>query len=357
MPKVTVLMPVHNGERFIERAIDSILAQTFTDFELLVIDDASTDATAGTVRGYGDPRVRYVANERNLGLAASLNIGLRHARGAYIARLDHDDVSRPDRLAKQAGLLDERPATALVGSIARLIDETDQARGLVWRPLSDLAIRWHALLQNPFIHSATMFRLTAAVAAGGYRDDRPFAEDFDLWGRIMKAHEVCNLDAPLIDYRQRSDSIMATVEHQGPARMTALRRSMARVIRSNIDQELKFTIGDDDADLLAGLTVGLTPDELDRFLVLFDSLRARFEQQRPDAAASDDYWRTIAGALDAIVYRLTPPSRRRAIRVYLRALRRDPRLAAHLSWSRFAASAVLGSPARRRARALSQVVR
>ena len=91
--------------------------------------------------------------------------------------------------------------------------------------------------------------------------------------------------------------------------------------------------------------MGLAPHELDRFLTLFDALRERYEQKRPDAAGSGDYWRTIARALDAITYRLTPPSRRRAIRVYLRALRREPRLAAHLSWSRFVASAVLGGRA------------
>ena len=350
-------MPVHNGERFIGRAIDSVLAQTFTDFELLIIDDASADATAGTIRGYGDARVRYVANDSHQGLAASLNIGLRHANGAYLARLDHDDVSRSDRLAAQVAVLDARPETALVGSIARLIDEADRARGVVWRPLSNLAIRWHCLLENPFIHSATMFRTDCAVAAGGYRDDLPFAEDFDLWGRIMKTHDACNLDAPLIDYRQRSGSIMAAIERHPSTRTSVLRRSMAQVIRRHIEQVLQFAIGDEDADLLAGLTVGLAPDELDRFLTLFEALRARFERKWPDAARSDDYWRAIARALDAIAYRLTPPSRRRAIQIYLRALRHEPRLAAHLSWSRFAAAAVLGSPARRRARALTQVVR
>ena len=356
MPKVSVLMAVHNGERFIARAINSVLAQTFSDFELVIVDDASTDGTAGAVRGYADARIRYLANEHNQGLAASLNIGLGHASGAYIARLDHDDVSRRDRLATQAAWLDARPATALVGSMARLIDEADRPRGLVRRPLSDVAIRWHCLLENPFIHSATMFRTAAARAVGGYRDDLPFAEDFDLWGRIMAGHEVCNLDAPLVDYRQRSDSIMETVERDGRARAGVLRRSMARVIRRHVEQELHFTLADDDADLLAGLTVGLAPGELDRFLVLFDHLRARFEQQRPDATGSDDYWRTVARALDAIAYRLSPPSRRRVIGVYWRALRREPRLAAHLSWSRLFASAVLGSGARRRARAFTQVV-
>jgi len=356
VPKVTVLMAVHNGERFIGRAIESVLAQTFTDFELLIVDDASTDATSSAVRRHQDSRIRYVANESNLGLAASLSAGLRQASGEYVARLDHDDVSHPDRLARQTALLDARPSTALVGSIARLIDEEDHARGMVWRPLSDVAIRWHALLQNPFIHSATMFRAAAALAVGGYRDDVPFAEDFDLWGRIMKAHEVCNLDAPLIDYRQRSDSIMAAAERDAPGPRTQLRHSMARVIRRQLEQELQFIVSDDDADLLAGLTVGLAPHELDRFLTLFDALRERYEQKRPDAAGSGDYWRTIARALDAITYRLTPPSRRRAIRVYLRALRQEPRLVAHPSWSRLVASAVLGG-ARRRARAFAQAVR
>jgi len=121
-PKVTVLMPVYNGERYLNEAVDSILGQTFTDFEFLIIDDASTDKTPEILRSYDDPRIRVVTNEENLGLSKSLNKGLALARGEFIARMDADDVSYPYRLQVQHEFMTQHPGAGVIGSWAEYID-------------------------------------------------------------------------------------------------------------------------------------------------------------------------------------------------------------------------------------------
>src|SRR5688572_18005648 len=127
-------MPVHNGAKFLRPAIDSILAQTYRDFELFVIDDDSTDDSVAIAKSYADPRIRIFDGHGRHGLPGTLNIGLRAAAGEFVARLDQDDVARPDRIEKQVAWLERRPEVMLVGSLARLIDENGRAAGTVHRP-------------------------------------------------------------------------------------------------------------------------------------------------------------------------------------------------------------------------------
>src|SRR5690606_1322307 len=155
---VSVVMAVHDGERYVREGIGSLLAQTFGDFELIVVDDGSTDRTAEVARSIADPRVRLVSNGRNLGLAASLNRGLELARGELVARRDVDDVSCPTRLELQIAFLDANPDVALVGSAYR---EVDAARRLVAEhvlPLEHADILWAMHFHSPFVHSAVMWR-------------------------------------------------------------------------------------------------------------------------------------------------------------------------------------------------------
>ena len=122
-PKISVVMPAYNAENYIREAIDSILAQTFRDFEFLIIDDGSTDHTVEIIRSYSDSRIRLYQNERNMGVAATLNRGLDLARGEYIARMDADDISLPERFAKQAAYMDAHPDVAVCGSNIILFSE------------------------------------------------------------------------------------------------------------------------------------------------------------------------------------------------------------------------------------------
>jgi glycosyltransferase involved in cell wall biosynthesis len=134
-PKVSVVMSVYNGEKYLCEAIDSILNQTFENFEFLIVNDGSTDRTLEILQSYRDPRIKVINNERNIGLTASLNKGLKIAKGEYVARMDADDVSFPHRLEQQKAFLDRNPRVAMVGSWAEVIDESGKTQE-TWRVLT-----------------------------------------------------------------------------------------------------------------------------------------------------------------------------------------------------------------------------
>jgi hypothetical protein len=204
-------MAVHNGERFLREAILSILNQTYTDFELLVVDDASTDSTAGIIASFADPRIRVLKNDTNLGLTRSLNIGLREARGEYVARMDADDVSLPERLAAQVTYLGAHPEVALLGTRAVVIDDSGNfiRETEMMASLADAYFRLQ--LDNVFVHSSVMFRLDAAVKAGAYDDEYRLAQDYDLWLRLASVHNIDILPSLLLRWR-RSLSGLSVLE-------------------------------------------------------------------------------------------------------------------------------------------------
>jgi GT2 family glycosyltransferase len=186
-PAVTVLMPVYNGGPFLRPAIDSVLGQTFGDFELLVIDDASTDDSCEAVRAAADPRVRLVRNERNLGQTRTLNRGLELARGRYVARLDQDDVSLPRRLERQVATLEARPDLTVVGTWGYYMDATGRRRiGATRRRVLDRGdfLGGLALGECPLWHISVTFRRDAIRDLGGYDPAFGPAEDYELWTRV-----------------------------------------------------------------------------------------------------------------------------------------------------------------------------
>ena len=206
-PRVTVLMAVYNGERFLRPAIESILNQTFTDFELLIVDDASTDSTPAIIRSYQDPRIRVIRNERNSGAGYSRNVGLRNARGEYIAVLDADDVAYPQRLAEQVAFLDAHADIVLLGGAQDLIDERGVRLKTMYFPTDPLIIRWTLLFRNCVQHSTVMYRRDAALQAGGYDPKLPSAEDFSLWGRLAAVYPLAQTSQVLAMYRSHPSGI------------------------------------------------------------------------------------------------------------------------------------------------------
>lgn len=214
-PAVTVLTAVHDGERHLRESVESILGQSYRDFELLVVDDASTDSSRVIVESYGDPRVRILHNEQKLGLTASLNRGMREARGRYVARQDADDVSDRNRLEHQIALLDGRPDVALVASHYRRIDDDGLHRGDRFVPTEPLEIRWRLLFLNAFAHSSVTFRREVVDAIGGYDERYRYAQDYDLWSRLARRHTVVAAPEILVSYRRSSDSLTATFDRAG----------------------------------------------------------------------------------------------------------------------------------------------
>jgi glycosyltransferase involved in cell wall biosynthesis len=208
---VTILMAVYNGQRYLRQAIESILAQTFADFELVIINDGSTDSSRRIALDFSDPRIRLVDNECNMGLSRSLNKGLSLSVGRFIARHDADDVSEPNRLARQVQFLEENKEVALLGTWYSDIDAAGNIVRMNQLPCDSTDIRWSLLFFCPFVHSAVMFRKCVVPAkVGFYNEELVYSLDYELWCRIARQMPVANLDKHLMRLRTHPWSMTAT---------------------------------------------------------------------------------------------------------------------------------------------------
>lgn len=210
-PPITVLLPVYNGADYIEKAIASVLAQTFTNFELLIINDGSQDNTVELLNRFDDPRIRCIHQE-NRGLAATLNLGCSLAKGEFIARQDQDDVSHPARLEKQLAYMQTHPDCALLGTWAEIHvgdQPTDRSHD---HATEHGMLCLDLLFNNPFVHSSVMFRRDAILDIGGYTTDpdRQPPEDYELWSRMARRYRIANLPERLLVYREVPQSMSRT---------------------------------------------------------------------------------------------------------------------------------------------------
>lgn len=201
MPEVSVVMAVYNGMPYLPQAIDSILGQTLTDFEFIIINDCSTDQTPQVLASYQDARLRVVNLEKNGGQTAALNLGLRLASAPYIARQDADDVSKPERLAQQIEFLNANPAYLLIGTAGDLIDDVGNITGQVIHPTSYEAVLATFQNDNCLFHGSVMFRREVLETIGYYREGFRNSQDFDYWLRIAEVGKMLNLPEPLYQYR------------------------------------------------------------------------------------------------------------------------------------------------------------
>ena len=204
-PLVCVMMAAHDAERYLTAAVESVLAQSYPRFELLVVDDGSTDGTLALLEQLAqrDARVRVLRNERNLGVVATRNRMLGEAPPAakYLAVLDADDVCLPQRLARQVAFLEQHPRHALVGCHTQIIDEQGRPVGLRRYPTSAAQIRRVITRYNPIAHPGAMLRRSAVNEVGPYDADYPRCQDYELWLRLAERYDLANLDEVLIGYR------------------------------------------------------------------------------------------------------------------------------------------------------------
>lgn len=202
-------MSVYNGESKLVESIESILSQTYTDFECIIVDDRSTDGTAGILADYAqkDTRVKIITNEINLGLTKSLNKAIKTATGVYIARMDAEDTSEPTRFAKQVAFLETHPEHGLVGSWVYLIDESSHKIGAMKYPTEHGVLKKFLIKHNPFVHSSIMMRRSVLDTAGLYDETWKYAQDYELFLRLSKYTKIANIGEHLASYRMSPQSI------------------------------------------------------------------------------------------------------------------------------------------------------
>ncbi len=207
MPKVTVLLPVYNGEQFLRETIESIVSQSFRDFELLIIDDGSIDRSSEIIQAFQDDRIRVLKNEKRLKLSGALNRGLDAARGIYIARMDADDIALPNRLQEEVCFLDNHPDIGLCGSAIEVFGESVTTH-IERYPAGTEQIRCYALFDCPFCHPSVMMRKTL-LDRHHLRYDGSYypTEDYELWSRAVMLFPTANLETVLLRYRVHGASM------------------------------------------------------------------------------------------------------------------------------------------------------
>jgi len=248
VPAVSVLLPVYNGAADVEKAIQSVLAQSFADFELIIINDGSKDGSAEVLEGIRDSRIRLY-HQDNVGLAATLNRGIGLAQGRYIARQDQDDLSKPQRFERQLAYLESNPRCVLLGTWAEIWVGDEPSGRCHEHPADHATLCFDLLFNNPFVHSSVMMRRAALEELGGYSTDpaRQPPEDYELWSRLARFGEVANLPEPLLVYRE----VPASMSRTGPNPFT---EKLVKICSENLAALLGEAVPDRDALDVAAYT-------------------------------------------------------------------------------------------------------
>ncbi len=239
MPKISVVMPVYNGEKYLRETIDSILNQTFADFEFIIINDASKDSTEEIIKSYEDDRIVYLINEQNLGVAGTLNRGLDAAKGEYIARIDADDIAMPQRFEKQVAFMDAHPDVGLCGSCVRIFEEDGAERDFIYSE-HDGALRVDMLFNCPFAHPSIMLRKSILDKHNlFYNTKYEKAEDYRMWYDMMKVSKGHNLQEPLLRYRHHQGQVTKVNAKEQKIVVTEMRKVMYATLNLDTDAYLE----------------------------------------------------------------------------------------------------------------------
>lgn len=224
-PKISMIMCVYNGERYLREAIESILNQTFTDFEFIIVDDGSIDRSVDIITSYSDQRIHLVCNETNLGFPAAPNKGLAMASGVYIARMDQDDISLPERFARQVDFLDSHPDIGVLGSAIRIIDNYGTPSRIHRFPSEPALVKWCLYFQRPgIVHPVVMMRRKLVEQIAGYK--LKYAQDYDLWARLRGITRFSNLPDILLYYREHESNTLRVFSKEYREYATRITRSM-----------------------------------------------------------------------------------------------------------------------------------
>ena len=253
IPAISVIMPVYNGEAYVGKAIESILSQTFTDFEFLIIDNASADRTSEVIAAFKDPRIRIIKNPVNLGLIGSLNVGLQVARGKYVARMDHDDIAYPERFQKEYDFLDAHPEITIVGTWSTLINPEGKEMKDHRNALRSNVIKYELLWGNSLTHPSLLMRRKEIVELGGYDPLWVHTEDFNLYSRAIKKYKLANIPEPLLYYRVHGSSLTGSADSQA-----IIHENTKKMIRENISYYIPIT--DEEHRLVTQVLIARLPN-------------------------------------------------------------------------------------------------
>lgn len=289
-------MPVYNEAAFVEAAILSVLRQTLSDLELVIVDNGSTDDSPEILRRISDPRVRVFRNPRNLGSAAAGNRAVRESRAALIARMDADDIALPHRIEKQAAAFAAEPKLALLGAQVHHFEAHGSLlRSIAPRALTGRGIAWQSLFSSPFIHSTVMFTRESFETAGGYDERMQRSSDFALFSRIQTKYRVANLPDVLVRFRHAPRALLPDSAYEA-------------LVRNVIEHNVRFALEPESADphlrkliaewpdfclTLRGAQMpgsGLDRARLPEFLSAF---RTRFRELHDDPAADREIARDV----------------------------------------------------------------
>lgn len=245
-PKLSVIMPVFNAERFLEQSVRSILNQSFRDFELIVIDDGSTDDTVNIINSFHENRIVLVINENRLGLPESLNKGINLAKGEYIARMDADDIADKQRLEIQYQFLLKNPELGIVSSKVLLIDKKGHTTGRWHRNYSPEEIFYHLHFNNILAHSTIMGKKSTFLEYGGYNNHFDKVEDFHLWQKISKQYALFILPRYLLKIRIHDESVsLKNLRLQQNLTEKLVRERLESMLGENLDPQVIFILRND----------------------------------------------------------------------------------------------------------------
>lgn len=324
-PRVSVLTAVHNGARYLEKTIASVVAQTFTDFEYILVDDASTDASPAILASWAarDARIRLLHNPRALKPGGALNRGLAEARGEFVAILDHDDIALPKRLAKEVEFLDAHPTIGGVGSQVVFIDPDDQPQYTVIMPTLPRLVGWLLYFQCPITHSSLLVRRNLLEQVGGYSTTFWASIDYDLFIRLLKVTQLTNVPEILCAFRNSPTQISTRHAHIQKGQVVLLVQAMifehygvrvhpARIaLLSNL---LNAVIAESDEQLQEGMAL------LDELLTLFIAKNPMVDEEAM-ALRQDMAWRYLS-----VAWNHRKQLRRASRELLARAMALDPAL-------------------------------
>jgi hypothetical protein len=213
-PRVSVLMTVFNGGAFLAKSVESVIAQSFSDWELIVVENGSTDGSRSILASYTDARIRVLPLESNIGRTPALRLAFESARGQYIAVLDADDVAHPDRFLKQVAALDANPDVVLLGTWVDYIDEHDELIGESTPPSDARALLLRFAYESPITHSSALYRADVARASGGYPAELAYSQDYGLWLKLLQSGRPAILEERLCRFRILSQSLTRSASNR-----------------------------------------------------------------------------------------------------------------------------------------------